>query len=176
MSRSLLSFWIEMLRSLLYFLVEMSRSFLSFWIETLRSLLSFWIEMLNADAGFLFPLARRLPTPCSSNKRPDNLFLHSLVYWSSLGRPKHLNKSTNTQIQQKHSPVKWSYSFLPIRPRHLQRQSTQKRRKFTNFWKYISTYSPPIFRGQQIVSVSSFWAEKFNSSTSILLSTTFTTL
>ena len=45
-------------------------------------------------------LARRLPTPCSSNKRPDNLFLHSLVYWSSLGRPRHLNKSTNTQIQQ----------------------------------------------------------------------------
>ena len=112
----------------------------------------------------------------SSNKRPDNLFLHSLVYWSSLGRPRHLNKSTNTKIQEKHSPVKWSYSFLPIRPRHLQRQSTQKRRKFTNFWKYISTYSPPIFRGQQIVSVSSFWAEKFNSSTSILHSTTFTTL
>ena len=43
------------------------------------------------------PLARRLPTPCSSNKRPDNLFLHSLVYWSSLGRPRHLNKYTNTR-------------------------------------------------------------------------------
>ena len=80
-----------------------------------------------------FSLARRLPTPCSSNKRPDNLFLHSLVYWSSLGRPRHLNKSTNTQIQQKHSPVKWSYSFLPIRRRHLQRHNTQKRRKLTNF-------------------------------------------
>ena len=78
-------------------------------------------------------LARRLPTPCSSNKRPDNLFLHSLVYWSSLGRPRHLNKSTNTQIQQKHSPVKWSYSFLPIRRRHLQRHNIQKRRKLTNF-------------------------------------------
>ena len=109
-------------------------AFCLFWIEMSRSLLSFWIEMLNADAGFLFPLARRLPTPCSSNKRPDNLFLHSLVYWSSLGRPRHLNKSTNTKIQEKHSPVKWSYSFLPIRPRHLQRQSTQKRRKLTKIY------------------------------------------
>ena len=157
-----MSFWIDMSSSLLSFLdwdVKMSFVFLDWDVKRRRRI--------------SLSLARRLPTPCSSNKRPDNLFLHSLVYWSSLGRPRHLNKYTNTT---KHSPVKWSYSFLPIRPRHLYRQSTQKRRKFTNFWKYISTYSPPIFRGQQIVSVSSFWAEKFNSSPSILLSTTFTTL